>query len=188
MAEQTQDMPDIPNPSTLKKQWSDAPHLPDKKIEESKDGEIKAPPAHAAFSVHPGNLRDTENGLLGELTDQVNKYNELREHVQKVKATIFMPQQPPDWVKIAFAHGDAYQEIEWGKLKKENPDMIGGTLFGATEKDSIEYGDVMENCLQSCADMLHLVGEYVQRLNEAAQLYVAADIAATVPDPPKIDI
>ncbi|GIJ47634.1 hypothetical protein Val02_45200 [Virgisporangium aliadipatigenens] len=183
--EEHKDIPDAYMPE-LTQQWTDAPHLPDKKIDKDAKGqEAKEPPVHAAWTVRPGQLRDMENGLLGELKTQISDYMALRSYVQARKGTagndglvhdsIFQPRIPPGWVEIA-TEG----------LNVQVQHMNTDNLLGAKPEQAVEYGDMMENALAAAANAIFIVGEFVQCLNEAAQAYVAADITATMPPPPKI--
>jgi hypothetical protein len=174
-------------PPILTQQWTTAPNLPDKKIEKAAGGDNKPEPPvpHPAWIVSPGSLRDCETGLIAEVSTQITDYMALRDEVERVKGTIFRARVPPDWVKIAFAHQEAYQEIEIGKLKEIGGDPYKGHA-GASAEESEKNGNMLENALLSAANSIYLVGELTQLLNDAAQGYVIADVNARLPDAPQI--
>lgn len=122
------------------------------------------------FSISVATLRDAQTAVLPKASAATDSYNKLKTSTDSKKSWLF--QQPnsshssTQGVIIA-ANTTGY---DWSPQGAE-----GNNLDPELEAQTPIISASLDNALLSIADTVHLVGSYVNFMNNAAQVYVHAD-------------
>ncbi|MGC4806693.1 hypothetical protein [Micromonospora sp. DT233] len=130
------------------------------------------------ISVALSSLVDAQTAVLGPLRTAVDSYEELRKSFNACKEWIFTKENDRPLgrteQRVSAGMGDGRglgglendkQIVEHEKLKEMAPELRAG----------------VDNGLLAIADTLYLVGEFINMLNTAAQMYTNADQESFVP-------
>lgn len=143
----------------------------------SPDGDLLYFVADPVISVALSSLVDAQTAVLGPLRTAVDSYEALRTSFNACKEWIFIKENDRPLGRtearyIAHTNGngrggleDDKQIVEHEKLKEMAPELTAG----------------VDNGLLAIADTLYLVGEFINTLNTAAQMYTNADKESFVP-------
>ncbi|MET8233665.1 hypothetical protein ABZS77_23635 [Micromonospora sp. NPDC005298] len=151
--------------------------LPDPNAPTGDPGE----PDLRSYDVSPGQMYDAETTILQATAGQIADFEHFRDTAIARSAWVFWASKESDTIPVAHEGVPLNNNVKW----------IGpyddGSGFYAPYKDphpeqtaEIQYSQFQ--LLQGCGAVLGLVGEFVGRLNNAAQIYAGADINSTVPD------
>ncbi|TQJ23590.1 hypothetical protein FBZ33_3896 [Micromonospora sp. A202] len=140
-----------------------------------------AEPDLRTYDVSPGQMYDAESTILQATTGQIADFERFRDAAIAKSSWIFWATKESDTIPT-YLTGEPLTNLErWGSTYRE------GSGWYAPVKDphpdqtaEIQYSQFQ--LLQGCAGVLDLVGQFVGRLNNAAQIYAGADINSTVPD------
>lgn len=130
----------------------------------SSDG-ADLPEPTSIFSVTPGTIKEAEDTILKEVGTQIDNFESFKKKVWARGGWVFITDNPND----PMPH-----------------DMMGNAIPGQAR----DLVDGQNQLLRTVADSIELVGQFVARLNNAAQFYAEADIQsfgdAGVPDIDKV--
>ncbi|MET8233664.1 hypothetical protein ABZS77_23630 [Micromonospora sp. NPDC005298] len=151
--------------------------LPDPNAPTGDPGE----PDLRSYDVSPGQMYDAETTILQATAGQIADFEHFRDTAIARSAWVFWAskesQMNPEW-----REGDAYSSIY---REPGFTDSGGGYYINWVDPHPEQTAEMQYSqfqLLQGCGAVLGLVGEFVGRLNNAAQIYAGADINSTVPD------
>ncbi|MCI4061404.1 hypothetical protein MRQ36_01950 [Micromonospora sp. R77] len=132
------------------------------------------------FTVSTGSIRDAETTILGLTKTEIDAFETFRDSVMQRASWIF--------------YAEAYEQTVVQKQGGGPP--TNGNTYGTFQWDEVEYyPNVVDphpemteqlqysqyQLLQSVGGALELVGQYVAKLNNSAQMYASADIQSAPP-------
>jgi hypothetical protein len=112
-----------------------------------------APPTNPAFHILPSTIHDSENKVLGPLKDAVVG----KDGYDELKAYV---ERVGSWV---------FYRSE------------GATNHSPPSQDAVDAQAYLDTAVSGVADTIMVVGMFLQRLNDAGQMYVLADKQSTFP-------
>ncbi|MFF5175365.1 hypothetical protein ACFY3U_22415 [Micromonospora sp. NPDC000089] len=143
------------------------------------DGSIPEPTGNS-WMVSTGSIREAEDTILGRTKTEIGVFEEFRDSVMSRASWIF--------------YAESYEHTVVHQFGSKNPRP--GNDPRAYQNDEITYEPSVVDphpeqteqlqyyqyqMLQSMGGALELVGQYVAKLNNSAQLYASADIASAPP-------
>ncbi|GGK78767.1 hypothetical protein GCM10012284_10840 [Mangrovihabitans endophyticus] len=128
-------------------------------------------PQSAAFTVHPGTLLDAENSILAATKSGIAEFESFKDRVLSEESWIFFAEDKSSTVPSYHAGHYVWQGDErvwkqpdtYADVKDPNP---GQTADLQGQQNSL---------LQAVGGAIQLVGVFVGKLNDAAQIYAEAD-------------
>lgn len=140
-----------------------------------------AAPDLRSYDVSPGQMRDAETTILAAMKGQISDFETFRDSAIAKSSWVFWATKESDTVAVYHQGVPLNPNVKWigayddgsgwySPYKDPHPDQTA----------EIQYNQFQ--LLQGCGAVLELVGEFVGKLNNAAQIYAGADVHSTVPD------
>lgn len=144
----------------------------------SEDGSFP-PPMALYFKVNTGEIHDAEDSVLGRTSTEIGEFEAFRDSVMRRAGWIFYAERFEDTQELMREgdrqNGNSYAswsdgpEEEYAAVKDPHPEHT----------EQLQYNQYQ--LLQAVGGVLELVGQYVAKLNNAAQIYAASDINSAPP-------
>lgn len=142
------------------------------------DGSIPAPDL-SDWKVSTGSLRDAENRILDLTTTEIDEFETFRDSVMKRASWIFYAERYED-TQVTKHSGDPVQGNHYAAWSTGPDEYYASVKDPHPEQtEQIQYNQYQ--LLQSVGGVLELVGQYVAKLNNTAQIYASADINCAPP-------
>ncbi|WP_422747585.1 hypothetical protein [Micromonospora sp. WMMD1219] len=135
------------------------------------------------LDVSPGQIRDAETAILMATATQIEDFERFRDSAMAKANWIFWASSEEDakLVKHNAMHINPPNQ-HWQGTQTDGTDGIYASYKDPHPEQTQELQYAQIQLLQGCGGVLELVGQFVGRLNNAAQIYASADINSTVPD------
>ncbi|MGI5182454.1 hypothetical protein ACQEVZ_39905 [Dactylosporangium sp. CA-152071] len=153
-------------------------------------------PVRRELSVSPGSIRDAVTSLLGATRTGVDAYEDFRAYLPTVKDWVFAVTGPehvgPDGRYPVLP--ETFEEATIRNMYTSYPTSTSTAptnvsthpsayYFGLPQDQIDDWNINQDNLLLAAADTIHLAGNFIALLDQAAQLYAKADHNATMPPP-----
>ncbi|MFI6269768.1 hypothetical protein [Micromonospora zamorensis] len=136
-----------------------------------------------SYDVSPGQMYDAETTILQAMTGQIAEFEHFRDTAIARSSWIFsagMKSNTAAALNGGIQNGNFYNG--GGRTTTDHGVYAEYVDPQPQQEQTAEIQYSQFQLLQGCAGVLALVGEFVGRLNNAAQIYAGADINSTVPD------
>ncbi|NGM15649.1 hypothetical protein O3597_04055 [Verrucosispora sp. WMMA2044] len=142
------------------------------------DGSIPAPDL-GDWKVSTGDIRDAEDRILTLTKTEIDQFESFRDSVMQRASWIFYAENYAD-TQVSRHSGDRIQGNHYAAWS-DGPDEYYASVKDPhpEQTEQIQYNQYQ--LLQSVGGVLELVGQYVAKLNNTAQIYAAADINSAPP-------
>ncbi|NYH42000.1 hypothetical protein HNR22_001727 [Micromonospora jinlongensis] len=151
--------------------------LPDPNAPKGDPGE----PDLRSYDVSPGQMYDAETTILQATTGQIADFERFRDAAIAKSSWIFWAGKESDAAEVWHEGAPLNNNVKWIGPYDDGSGWYANYRDPHPEQTAeIQYSQFQ--LLQGCAGVLDLVGQFVGRLNNAAQIYAGADINSTVPD------
>ncbi|MFI5935026.1 hypothetical protein [Actinoplanes sp. NPDC051494] len=140
-----------------------------------------AAPDLRSYKVSPGEMHDAETTILAAMKGQITDFESFRDSAISRSSWVFYTGKESDTVSHYHQGVPLNPNVKWSGAYDD------GSGWYAAVKDphpdqtaEIQYNQYQ--LLQGVGGVMQLVGDFVGKLNNAAQIYAGADIHSTVPD------
>ncbi|WP_432992175.1 hypothetical protein [Dactylosporangium sp. CA-233914] len=150
------------------------------------------PPERAAYRIGPGSILASEQDLLNQIGGVVQRYEEFRLSMAARQKWIWVVTDPsvdasiptPETAEEAHARENGNSMTPGSSnFQGKGAQPEGNRYWGLSQEQVDDINRGMDSLLLLVADRIHLVGNFIAALNEAAQAYANADHNATMPLP-----
>ena len=159
--------------------WAGPPSFnTDPPSQNSDSGDPPPPPPVSPLFVNLLSLRNAEVSIIGETTQLVADYEDLRNKVMSSKDTVWGQNAiHSEYSDPGLAAGGGGSGMP---VEHKGPSAIQGPAH----EFAGHLNPAMERVLEQIANSLEIVGQFAAGLNRCGQSYGAADRKSVFPDPP----